>query len=142
MKGMKTPGSGRKAGTPNKTTAELRELAQAYGPESIEFFVAVRDDPAWPIDVRIMAADKLLDRGYGKASQAISVQVQAPPSPAYFDWLPADRLEILTAWLAEARDAMERGDPQPAALLPGDVDAMDAVLIGSDRDDPAGEGQG
>ena len=31
--GGRRPGSGRKKGTPNKATAEIKELAQQYGPE-------------------------------------------------------------------------------------------------------------
>ena len=33
--GGRRPGSGRKKGTPNKVTAEIKELAQNYGPERI-----------------------------------------------------------------------------------------------------------
>src|SRR5262245_36104847 len=32
--GGRRPGSGRKKGTPNKVTAEIKELAQKYGPEA------------------------------------------------------------------------------------------------------------
>jgi len=33
--GGRRPGSGRKKGTPNMVTAEIKEMAQKYGPEAI-----------------------------------------------------------------------------------------------------------
>lgn len=63
----KTPGSGRKKGTPNKATAEIKELARAHGPAAINALAtllkAADSDTA-----RIAAAKELLDRGYGKAT--------------------------------------------------------------------------
>ena len=35
-KGFKTAGSGRAAGTANKATADVRELAQEFGPDAIK----------------------------------------------------------------------------------------------------------
>lgn len=63
----KTPGSGRKKGTPNKVTAEIRELAREHGPAAIQalaqLLMSADSDTA-----RIAAAKELLDRGYGKAT--------------------------------------------------------------------------
>jgi hypothetical protein len=75
--GAKTPGSGRKPGTPNKTTREIRELAKQYGPGSLEFYVRVRDDESLPIMARLYAADRLLDRGYGKPSRILELQARS-----------------------------------------------------------------
>lgn len=75
----KTPGSGRKKGTPNKATAEIKELAREHGPAAIkalaQLLMSADSDTA-----RIAAAKELLDRGYGKATatQEISGPGGAP----------------------------------------------------------------
>jgi hypothetical protein len=71
-RGKKT--GGRIAGTPNKnkSTAELKELAREYGPDSIAFFAVVRDDPAQPIMARLWAGRELVYLGYGRPAQAIT----------------------------------------------------------------------
>jgi hypothetical protein len=69
-KGVKT--GGRKAGTPNKVTADIKALAQEYGASAISTIVGImntsENDTA-----RLAAAKELIDRGYGKASQAVEV---------------------------------------------------------------------
>jgi hypothetical protein len=69
-KGVKT--GGRKAGTPNKVTADIKALAQEYGADAISTIVGImnmsENDTA-----RLAAAKELIDRGYGKASQAVEV---------------------------------------------------------------------
>lgn len=68
--GKKT--GGRAAGTPNKITADIKALAQEYGPDAIKTIVGImntsENDTA-----RLAAAKELIDRGYGKASQAVEV---------------------------------------------------------------------
>jgi hypothetical protein len=65
-----------KKGTPNKATAEIKALAQEYGAEAIETLAnALRSsDPK----VAIMAANALLDRGYGKPAQTIAGDPEKP----------------------------------------------------------------
>lgn len=69
-KGVKT--GGRKAGTPNKATADIKALAQEYAADAITMLATIlttsENDTA-----RISAAKELLDRGYGRASQAVDV---------------------------------------------------------------------
>lgn len=64
----KTPGSGRKRGTPNKATAELKALAQEHTDEAMKRLVALAKDPKHPS--HFAAIKELLDRGYGKPSQS------------------------------------------------------------------------
>jgi hypothetical protein len=78
-RGGKTPGAGRKPGVPNKATAEIKELARQYGPKAIEELaimaglLQVADrKPAENDTARMAAAKEILDRGYGKAAQAIT----------------------------------------------------------------------
>jgi hypothetical protein len=61
---------GRQAGTPNKATAEVKELAQTHGAKAIEELARI----AFSSDndtARIAAIRELLDRGYGKVSQPV-----------------------------------------------------------------------
>lgn len=68
---------GRKAGTPNKSTAELKELARQYTNEALEALVNVirgTDSDA----ARVSAIRELFDRGYGKATQTIGGDADKP----------------------------------------------------------------
>ncbi len=63
---------GRTKGTPNKSTAEIKELAQTYSAKALETLATIMrnsdNDTA-----RIAAAKELLDRGYGKVTQPMEV---------------------------------------------------------------------
>jgi|SRR5690348_1979817 len=74
-KGRKT-GGGSRAGKPNKATANIKAIAQEYGPQAIAVLVEIVNDKAAPHASRVAAADKLLDRGYGKARQDIDLGSQ------------------------------------------------------------------
>jgi 4'-phosphopantetheinyl transferase EntD len=56
---------GRKKGTPNKSTADIKALAQKHGPEMIEGLVNLART-AESEAARIAAMNSVLDRGYGK----------------------------------------------------------------------------
>jgi hypothetical protein len=68
-KGIKT--GGRKKGTVNRIGKDVRTLAQCYTEEAITTLAAIMRDKSAPQQARAMAADKLLDRGWGRAAQAI-----------------------------------------------------------------------
>jgi hypothetical protein len=79
--GFKT--GGRTTGTPNKTTADIKALAQSFGPAVIrklaEMAGVLVDDKGKPVgeptpnpQARTAAMKELLDRGFGKARQPIS----------------------------------------------------------------------
>jgi hypothetical protein len=57
--------SGNPGGMP-KGTAELKELARAHTAQAIETLVQVMTDESQPGPARCLAANSLLDRGYGK----------------------------------------------------------------------------
>lgn len=63
------PGAGRKTGSPNKVGADVRELARQYTDQAIETLAQImlhgKESQA-----RASAADKLLDRGWGRPAQA------------------------------------------------------------------------
>lgn len=64
-------GGGRPKGVPNKATAEIKALAQEYGPEAIQTLVKIMKNAKAPIAGRVAATKELLDRGYGKSVQPI-----------------------------------------------------------------------
>ncbi len=67
---------GRKAGVPNKATAEIKAVAQLHGKEAIEKLVSLMngDDP----EIAFKAANAILDRGYGKPAQTIAGDPENP----------------------------------------------------------------
>lgn len=74
-RGVKT--GGRQKGTPNKATADVKALAQKHGPEAIA--EAVRIMKSSDSDAARMAAiNTILDRAYGKATQLIGGDPDAP----------------------------------------------------------------
>lgn len=81
--GGKRPGAGRKPGIPNRVTADIKALAQSYGPEAVEELVRIfrtsENDTA-----RISAVKELLDRGFGKAAQSVIVNGDEEGGPVQF----------------------------------------------------------
>ena len=73
--GFKT--GGRTKGTPNKATAEIRALAQQHGPAAIKRLAWLSLNAASE-QTQAFAAEKLLDRGYGRAIQSISSDQDNP----------------------------------------------------------------
>ena len=67
---------GRKKGTPNKATAEIKAAAQLYGDEALLKLVDLMrgDQP----DIALKAANSILDRAYGKPAQAIVGDAEQP----------------------------------------------------------------
>ena len=63
-KGMKT--GGRKAGTPNRVTASIKETAGAYSSEAVQTLVDLMRNETTPPAVKLSAANALLDRAHGK----------------------------------------------------------------------------
>jgi len=81
-RGGKRPGSGRKAGSQNKATVALKEVAGHYSEEAVKTLVDVMRDPETPPAVKVQAADKLLDRSHGRpAIHVEEVQVNINQIP-------------------------------------------------------------
>lgn len=72
MNGKKT--GGRKAGVPNKATADIKALAQQYVPAAIREIARLSTE-AVSETARIAAGSVLLDRAYGKAPQSIDANI-------------------------------------------------------------------
>lgn len=67
-----TKTGGRRAGTPNKSTAEVKAYAQKFGQDAIGILADLmyhsEDEKT-----RIAAAKEILDRGYGRPAQAMEL---------------------------------------------------------------------
>lgn len=63
---------GRKPGTPNKITAEVRALAQQYSPAAFAELARLATQ-ATSEQARVAAIKEILDRAYGKSPQALEV---------------------------------------------------------------------
>lgn len=70
----KTPGSGRKKGSLNKATADVKALAGKYSEAALKELARL-SVKAESETARVAAAKEILDRAYGKATQAITANV-------------------------------------------------------------------
>jgi hypothetical protein len=97
MAKSRTSGQGRPKGVPNKATADIKRLAQHYGPDAIAALAEMSGlEPGTRAEsetARIAALRELLDRGYGRASQPPSGDPDAPPLAIDFRWADATPLE-------------------------------------------------
>jgi hypothetical protein len=77
--GGRRPGAGRPTGSANKATADIRALAQKWGPASVdklaELAGVAKGQPAESEAARVAALKELLDRGYGKSKQPLEHSV-------------------------------------------------------------------
>ena len=71
-RGGQRPGAGRPLGAPNKLTRPLKELAALESEGCIAVLVQLRDH-AEAEQVRLAAANSLLDRGHGRPRQEVDV---------------------------------------------------------------------
>lgn len=102
-KGGARPGSGRKKGSPNKVTAEVRTIALQYGEEAIDILANMMVN-GQSESSRIAAAKEILDRAYGKATQYVSgmgdngehifKNTSAAPTLSKEEWLIAHGVTI------------------------------------------------
>ena len=69
---------GRAKGVPNKVGQDVRQLARKYTSEAIETLAEIMT-AGESHQARVMAADKLLDRGYGKPTQPHAGDDSSPP---------------------------------------------------------------
>ena len=62
---------GRKKGSKNKVTLEVKELAAPWGPKALKVLCDIMMDEEKTDQVRIAASKEVLDRAYGKAPQHV-----------------------------------------------------------------------
>lgn len=69
-RGGARPGAGRRKGTPNKSTADVKALAQKYAPAAMEELSRLSTG-AESEAARVAAIKEILDRAYGKSKQPL-----------------------------------------------------------------------
>jgi hypothetical protein len=57
-----------------KAPLEIRSLARKHTHKALKTLVSIMVEPKAPAAARIMAANALIDRGWGKAAQLVDVQ--------------------------------------------------------------------
>ncbi|MFA4974937.1 MAG: hypothetical protein WC683_20225 [bacterium] len=62
---------GRQKGSPNKATAEIREIARQYAPDAVQELARLSRE-AQSEQARVAAIKEILDRAYGKSTQPIA----------------------------------------------------------------------
>ena len=76
---------GRKKGTPNKATAEIKALALRHGDAAIKELARIMNE-ADSDSARLGAIRELLDRGIGKAPQALAGPDKDGPTELVITW--------------------------------------------------------
>ncbi len=79
---------GRKKGTPNKATADVKAAAQQYTAEAVETLAHLMRT-AESEQARVAAIREILDRGHGKAAQAIANADENTPFKLEVSWQPS-----------------------------------------------------
>lgn len=98
---------GRKKGTPNKATADVRAAAQAYSDDALKTLASIMRSTKQPAAARVSAATAILDRAHGKPTQAIVASgpdggpIQHDTAGA-FAALPKEKREAVRAALKAA----------------------------------------
>ena len=106
-KGKKT--GGRKPGSGNKVSHDIKQLAQVHGKKAIAYLYKLLKDKSQPASIRLTASKELLDRGYGRASQVIDSKVQQTIDIVTSDVELARRAAYL---LAKTDLATDPNDPE------------------------------
>lgn len=108
------PGAGRPAGVPNKLNRSLKEKAAEHADAVLAVLVDVATDVAQPASSRVQAASAVLDRAFGKPSQAVEVELSTPFSQQERDALESElragyeTLKLSGFWLKQKAEMQER----------------------------------
>lgn len=84
-KGGARPGAGRKAGGSNSVAPDIKQLARKYAHEAIETVYNVMKKSKIEGN-RVAAAQILMDRGFGKPTQAMGVDPDTPTGKFTISW--------------------------------------------------------
>ena len=107
--GTKT--GGRQKGTLNKATAEVRALAQEYGPDALKELHRLSQD-ATSEAARVSACNAILERAYGRSPTSLPIEIDLPKTET-----PEDVSRAISAIIQ--RTAEGRISPAEAASLCG-----------------------
>lgn len=113
QRGGKRPGAGRPLGSPNKLTRPLKELAALHTEGCIAVLIQLRDH-AEAEQVRLAAANALLDRGHGRPRQEIEGDDEGPVTIIIQGSTPRPVLEVRPAL---EHHTQEGGDSNGSAIF-------------------------
>ena len=112
-RGGKRPGAGRPLGAISKLTRPLRELAALHSADCIAVLVELRDH-AEAEQVRLAAANALLDRGHGRPRQESEGDDEGPVTIIIQGSTPRPVLEVRPAL---EHHTQEGGDSNGSAIF-------------------------
>jgi hypothetical protein len=104
---------GREKGTPNKATAEVRELAGEYGPAALTELARLSTE-ANTDTARIQACNAILDRAYGRALPGRPITIELPDTST---------VEGVTTAIAAIVQATASGE-----ITPGEAGELCSIL--------------
>ena len=99
---------------------EIRTLARSYTKAAIKTLVGIMRQPKAPPAARVMAANALLDRGWGKAAQLVAVDGEIRQ-------LVEVRLSVVAASTEQARQAIDVTSKAVALPEPGSAEEAPAA---------------
>lgn len=128
MTGRRGPGrpkggekfGGKVLGSANKTLNAVKSLAQSYGVDAIDTLADLMLSEEQPGPVRVASARELLDRGFGRPTQFIAGDDDAPPirfgTKVDWDAVPLEALKhILAAASSDPVGSHASDDDQDAS---------------------------
>lgn len=83
--GFKT--GGRKPGSPNKVTADVRAIAQKYAPDALKELARLSVD-AESEQARVAAIKEILERAYGKSRQSLDIDADVRTTISRIELVP------------------------------------------------------
>lgn len=95
---------GRKAGTPNRLTADVKALAREHGPDAIKRLAHLMKNGD-SSSSQVAAAKELLDRAYGKSTQAIDMDLSVEAVLDVQVSSDRERAKAMAALIAKMRGA-------------------------------------
>lgn len=72
-RGGARPGAGRKKGKVSAAKRDLQEMAKGYATDALQVLVDIAKSTEATDAARVAAANAILDRGYGRPTQAVNL---------------------------------------------------------------------
>ena len=94
MMGGYREGAGRPRGAKNKSTLELKGLAQQHTEDALKTLVEIMLSAESSDKARVAAANSILDRGFGKPHQSIDAEITGTIADITDDELDKRIIEI------------------------------------------------
>ena len=96
--------------------ADAMELLRGAQTTAIQTMIAILNDPMVPARVRLMAADSIIDRVAGKATQRIEAVGVAPSSDPVAEVALLERQMEQAGWVQAPQSSPRSGDKEPPSV--------------------------